>query len=160
MSGKETEAAGGGSGQLKGAKWYSTRGKQEDPFRVWKLATKGADTVRQTKQQLHSSAVDRNADTQQRESDSEWHDSNRWHVQYVGWWRQKHLGMQCVRQPIEWKGGRERSEAVGGPEQARRVRYENNWQPEICNNLFFLNSITKYITEYFNFTQLHYQLDQ
>jgi hypothetical protein len=25
---------------------------------------------------------------------------------------------------------------------------------------FFLNSITKYITEYFNFTQLHYQLNQ
>jgi len=30
----------------------------------------------------------------------------------------------------------------------------------MCNCLFFLNSITKYITKYFNFTQLHYQLNQ
>ena len=28
----------------------------------------------------------------------------------------------------------------------------------MCNWLFFKKSITKYITEYFYFTQLHYQL--
>ncbi len=28
-----------------------------------------------------------------------------------------------------------------------------------CSHILF-NSITKYITEYFNFTQLHYQLNQ
>ena len=31
---------------------------------------------------------------------------------------------------------------------------------EMCNCFFFLNSITKYIAEYFNFTELHYQLNQ
>ena len=31
---------------------------------------------------------------------------------------------------------------------------------EMCNCLFFFNSIAKYITEYFNFTQLYYQLNQ
>ena len=31
---------------------------------------------------------------------------------------------------------------------------------EMCNCLLFLNSIAKYITEYFNFTQLYYQLNQ